>query len=188
MILGTIASYNADQGVTLIIDGEESPTEKEYKFISSYQPQVDDRVLIEEVGESYVVLGALTATSITPPGSTYTLQSGNTANIVQLVDGSGSVVSTVTVDNVANATNSTNTTNAGKILSIESSQKPYSVQLKNASGSVLSTVAVSGVQSVFNHAYSTGTNLIKFRNGGSLSSPTLQYQVGTSAWKTLTNS
>lgn len=178
MILGTIASYIENQGVTLIIDGEESPTEKEYKFISSYQPKVNDRVVIEEIGDSYVVLGALTGTS-TEPTVTYSLESGTSKNVVKLVDGSGATVSTVTVDNVANATN---VTNAGKSLAIGSN--PYTVQLKNGSGTVLNSVNVNGVQGVYNHAYA-GRNLVQFRTSNN---STLQFRIEGGVWYTLSNS
>ena len=57
MILGTIGTYTAGSGVTLTIDGEETPTTKDYKFLSSYSPVAGDRVLIEEISGTYVVLG-----------------------------------------------------------------------------------------------------------------------------------
>lgn len=62
MILGTITSYSANTGVTLTIDGESSPTTKNYAFLSTYAPTVGDRVLIEEISGSYVVLGAVSKT------------------------------------------------------------------------------------------------------------------------------
>lgn len=81
MILGTISSYSSGSGVTLTIDGETSPTTKEYMFLGSYTPVVGDRVLIEEISDSYVVLGAVVSTptltrrirqySDNPTGSNY---------------------------------------------------------------------------------------------------------------------
>lgn len=62
MILGTITSYSANTGVKLTIDGEASPTTKNYSFLSTYSPTVGDRVLIEEISGSYVVLGAVSKT------------------------------------------------------------------------------------------------------------------------------
>lgn len=64
MILGTISSYSSGSGVTLTIDGETSPTTKEYMFLGSYTPVVGDRVLIEEISDSYVVLGAVVSTPV----------------------------------------------------------------------------------------------------------------------------
>lgn len=63
MLLGTINSYVAGQGVTLTIDGEDAPTRKKYYILKSYTPVVGDRVLIEEISDSYIVLGCATATS-----------------------------------------------------------------------------------------------------------------------------
>jgi hypothetical protein len=62
MLLGTINSYTAGQGVTLTIDGEDAPTTKKYMFLGSYTPVVGDRVLIEEISDSYVVLGVVVST------------------------------------------------------------------------------------------------------------------------------
>ncbi len=60
MILGKIASVSND-GVTLIIDGETSATKKKYAFISTYYPAADDRVIIEEIADQYVIIGKITS-------------------------------------------------------------------------------------------------------------------------------
>lgn len=57
MILGTISAVDNVNGIQLVIDGEDDPTTKKYTYMSSYVPAVDDRVLIEEVGGSYVIIG-----------------------------------------------------------------------------------------------------------------------------------
>ena len=59
MILGTIKSNTSGSGVTVQIDGESSATTKKYAYLSSYTPAVNDRVLIAEVGGSYVILGKI---------------------------------------------------------------------------------------------------------------------------------
>lgn len=59
MILGTVKAVDVGNGLQLLIDGEEEPTTKKYKYISSYTPTIDDRVMIEEIGGSYVVLGKI---------------------------------------------------------------------------------------------------------------------------------
>ena len=53
MILGTISSYSSGTGVTLTIDGESSPTTKDYMFLSSYTPVVGDRVIIDRAVEPH---------------------------------------------------------------------------------------------------------------------------------------
>ncbi len=63
MILGTISSYTAGKGVSLTIDGESNPTAKKYAFLSTYTPVVGDRVLIEEISGTYVVLGSISTTA-----------------------------------------------------------------------------------------------------------------------------
>lgn len=60
MILGTIGSYTSGSGLTVTVDGEDSPTTKQYMFLNSYSPTVGDRVLIEEISGSYVILGKVT--------------------------------------------------------------------------------------------------------------------------------
>lgn len=57
MILGTISAVDSDNGLQLIIDGEEEPTTKKYTYMASYVPAADDRVLIEEISGSYVIMG-----------------------------------------------------------------------------------------------------------------------------------
>lgn len=59
MILGTISAVDDDNGLQLIIDGEDIPTTKKYTYMASYVPTADDRVLIEEVGGSYVIMGKI---------------------------------------------------------------------------------------------------------------------------------
>lgn len=65
MILGTISGYTSGTGVTLTIDGESSPTTKKYMFLASYTPTVGDRVIVEEISGSYVVIGAVVTTPAT---------------------------------------------------------------------------------------------------------------------------
>lgn len=60
MMLGTVKWWETGKGVSVIIDGEESRTSKEYLWLASYRPMTNDRVLIEEVGGQYVILGKVT--------------------------------------------------------------------------------------------------------------------------------
>ena len=57
MILGTISAVDNNNGLQLIIDGEDDPTTKKYTYMASYIPAANDRVLIEEIGGSYVIMG-----------------------------------------------------------------------------------------------------------------------------------
>ena len=49
MILGTISAVDDDNGLQLIIDGEDTATTKKYTYMASYVPAANDRVLIEEI-------------------------------------------------------------------------------------------------------------------------------------------
>lgn len=60
MMLGTVSSFGNGQGVRVTVDGEDTATQKPYYWLSPYRPSVGDRVLIEEVGGQYVVLGKVT--------------------------------------------------------------------------------------------------------------------------------
>lgn len=96
MILGTVSEYIEGEGVQIIIDGEETSTIKTYKFLSSYKPEINDRVLIEEISGSYVVIGKIVDQSIST--DSYTLGSNQRGNQVKLYDGEGTEISSVTVD------------------------------------------------------------------------------------------
>jgi hypothetical protein len=57
MILGTIQSVISGTGITVLIDGETEQTAKKYMWLAPYRPAVGDRVLIEEISGSYIILG-----------------------------------------------------------------------------------------------------------------------------------
>ena len=59
MIIGTISAVDNSNGLQLTIDGEDAPTTKKYTYMASYVPAANDRVLIEEVSGSYVVMGKI---------------------------------------------------------------------------------------------------------------------------------
>ena len=96
MILGTISYVDDEAGLQLIIDGEDEPTTKKYSYISSYVPEADDRVIIEEIGGSYVIMGKL-ITDFEDSGNARTAQTA---------------VNATNAENAANATNASNAQNA----------------------------------------------------------------------------
>ncbi len=59
-----IVTGNDTGGVILRFIGENTPSEKRYRRIKSYQPQAGDRVLLAQVGATYVILGAIDETQI----------------------------------------------------------------------------------------------------------------------------
>ena len=72
MILGVISAIESG-GLQLLIDGEEEPTTKEYCYMASYAPVAGDRVLIEEINGTYVVIGKVVNSS---SGETYADHAG----------------------------------------------------------------------------------------------------------------
>ena len=59
MILGVIYSVDNLNGLKVTIDGESAPSTKKYSYLASYVPTANDRVLIEEINGSYVILGKI---------------------------------------------------------------------------------------------------------------------------------
>lgn len=59
MKIGTITALDKSSGVQIKLDGEENGTAKKYSYLDSYIPAVGDRVLIEEISGSYVVIGKI---------------------------------------------------------------------------------------------------------------------------------
>lgn len=82
--MATIGTVESD-GVTLIFDGEESPSEKHYKVNAGAQLAAGQRVLVQAVAGSYVVLCAVGAPSSGGSG----IPAGGTDGQLLAKDGSG---------------------------------------------------------------------------------------------------
>lgn len=100
MILGTISAVDADNGLQLIIDGEDLPTTKKYTYMASYVPTANDRVLIEEISGSYVIMGKV-------------INEVSASGIARMADTATNATNAV---NATSATNATNATNADSAL------------------------------------------------------------------------
>ena len=85
MILGTISAVDNDNGLQLIIDGEDSPTTKKYTYMASYVPAANDRVLIEEISGSYVIMGKVISDK-SSSGIARTAETANTATTASSAD------------------------------------------------------------------------------------------------------
>lgn len=57
MILGTVQAVDNTNGLSILLDSETEATTKDYKYLASYVPAVGDRVLIEEISGTYVIIG-----------------------------------------------------------------------------------------------------------------------------------
>lgn len=120
MILGTISAVDADNGLQLIIDGEDTPTTKKYNYMASYVPSANDRVLVEEVGGSYVIIG----------------------KIISEVESSGIVREAQTAqnaDNAAYADTAASATNANSA-NVSNTTKGFESSVGSATGTLVSYV------------------------------------------------
>ena len=52
-----VGFFEETKGPQIQFDGEENPAEKEYPYLLSYTPKVDDKVFCLEFGESYIIIG-----------------------------------------------------------------------------------------------------------------------------------
>lgn len=56
--MATVVGFFEDSKAAKIqFDGEEKPAEKEYPYLSSYSPKLDDKVFCMEFGDSYIIMG-----------------------------------------------------------------------------------------------------------------------------------
>lgn len=99
MILGTISAVDNDNGLQLIIDGEDEPTTKKYTYMASYVPEANDRVLIEEISGSYVIMGKV-------------ISEYSASGIARQADNATNAVNATNATNAETATNATNATTA----------------------------------------------------------------------------
>ena len=119
MILGKI-SYRYSNGLELIIDGEDEPTNKVYRYLASYVPSNGDRVLIEEIGDSYVVLGKV-IDQYSDSGKARTASTADTA---------------YKATSASSATNATNATNATYTNYVKSYSGSSNIQFAYFNGNI----------------------------------------------------
>lgn len=122
MILGKI-SYRYSNGLELIIDGEDEPTNKVYRYLASYVPSNGDRVLIEEIGDSYVVLGKV-IDQYSDSGKARTASTADTATTA------------TTATSATSASSATNATNATYASYVKSYSGNYNVQFAYFNGDI----------------------------------------------------
>ena len=93
MILGTISAVDNDNGLQLTIDGEDAPTTKKYTYVASYVPTANDRVLIEEISGSYVIMGKVIS-DVASSGIARQADAATTATVSDTTKGFDSSVKT----------------------------------------------------------------------------------------------
>ena len=106
MILGKISAVDDANGLQLIIDGEETPTQKKYRYLASYVPAAGDKVAIEESGGSYVVMGKLIDST----------EMAGIAKKAAEADHAATATSATTADTASNATNAASDTSGKSFL------------------------------------------------------------------------
>lgn len=123
MILGTISTVDNDNGLQLIIDGEDTPTTKKYTYMSSYVPAANDRVLIEEIGGSYVIVGKVisdfTESGIARSADVSASCTGNAASATTAAacTGNAATATTATVSNTTKGFDSSVNSAYGQVVS-----------------------------------------------------------------------
>lgn len=55
--LGTVVDLFVNKTAKVKFDGEDIPSEKQYAYLKSYMPVVEDRVLLAVTGGTYIILG-----------------------------------------------------------------------------------------------------------------------------------
>ena len=111
MILGKISSVDSTTGVKVIIDGEDTASTKKYSYLASYTPTAGDRVLIEEINGSYVILGKL-CTRVDQSGIVRQAANATNAAHATSADSATNATNATKAQTAVTATNATNATTA----------------------------------------------------------------------------
>ena len=102
--LGTVTNLFENGTAQVRFDGEESPSQKQYAFLSTYRPVVDDRVFLAAIGGTYVILGAISheiSGDDPDEGNFTTLQVSESAQIKDLTVSGSATLQSLTVNNGA---------------------------------------------------------------------------------------
>lgn len=200
MILGVISAVESG-GLQLLIDGEEEPTTKEYCYVASYLPIAGDRVLIEEINGTYVVIGKVVQSS---SGETYADHAGyaDTAGTAYYAVTASTAVYATSAGTAASATTASYATSAGSAGHANSAYScttaSYAVSAGTATyantansatyatscGTASTAVSATSAEALKDWYSSWGDNRVYFR----IYSGELQYSTGTyQTWHTLQN-
>jgi hypothetical protein len=77
--LATVKELFGSGTVKIQFYGEDTPSEKEYSYLASYTPAVNDTVLLIPMAETYIVLGKILYSEVEPPADYITPEQLNTA-------------------------------------------------------------------------------------------------------------
>lgn len=68
--LGTVTALFANGTAKIRFDGEEEASEKQYSYLASYKPGVNDRVVLSVVAGTYIILGKILFNASPESGTT----------------------------------------------------------------------------------------------------------------------
>ena len=142
MILGTISSVDSSNGLKLIIDGEDDPTTKKYTYVSSYVPAANDRVLIEEIGGSYVIIGKV----IKDYNSSGVARTAETAT--SAVNATNATTADSCTGNAATATTASACSGNAATATVSDKTKGFDTMVNSASGSLVTYVTKEYISSL----------------------------------------
>lgn len=111
MILGKISAVDDTDGLQLIIDGEDEPTTKKYTYMASYTPEANDRVLIEEIGGSYVIIGKIISDTASSGIARIAQNAEHAASATNATNAETATTATTAATCTGNATTATTATN-----------------------------------------------------------------------------
>ena len=102
--LGTVTNLFENGTAQVLFDGETEPSQKQYAFLSTYRPVVDDRVFLAAIGGTYVILGAISheiSGDDPDEGNFTTLQVSESAQIKDLTVSGSATLQSLIVNNGA---------------------------------------------------------------------------------------
>ncbi len=132
MILGKVQARDNNAGLQIVIDGEDEPTTKKYHYLASYVPAAGDRVLIEEIGDSYVVIGKVIDTY----SDSGIARRASTASSADSATNANHATTASSATSATSATNATNATNATYASYVKSYSGNYNVQFAYYNGDI----------------------------------------------------
>ena len=140
MILGTISAVDSVNGLQLIIDGEDDPTTKKYTYMASYVPSANDRVLIEEIGGSYVIMGKVIS-DVASSGIARTAETATTATTADTAVNAQSATTAATcTGNAATATTAASCTGNAATATVSDTTKGFDSTVFSTYGQLVTRV------------------------------------------------
>ena len=144
MILGVIYSVDNLNGLKVTIDGESAPSTKKYSYLASYVPTANDRVLIEEINGSYVILGKI-CTEVAQSGivrQAATADTATTATTAASCTGNAATATTAAActGNAATATTAAACSGNAATATVSDTTKGFDYSVNSESGQLVSFV------------------------------------------------